>query len=136
MRDVFDVPVPASRSTHVARVDARYREVPRAASLLEWGVLQGVGGEPLLMSERETWQIYEYWVYLYLVSTFDTSVWRCRAQTAAGWPTTRQSPGDSCQDARVARFVDSSMDARVKRCWAACLDTPSWVPILAQVVSL
>lgn len=82
LRDVSDVPVPASRSTHVARADARYREVLRAASLLEWGVLQGVGGEPLLMSERETWQIYEYWVYLYLVSTFDTSVWRCRAQTA------------------------------------------------------
>jgi len=40
-----------------------------------------------------------------------------------------QVPGDSCQCARVALFVDSSTDARVKRCCAACLETPSWVPI-------
>jgi len=48
---------------------------------------------------------------------------------AVDYATSRQVPGDSCQDARVGGFVDSCADARVKRCCAAWREMPSWVPI-------
>jgi hypothetical protein len=82
LRDVNGDQAPSSQSSHVARTDARYRDVLRAASMLEWGILQGVGGPRLLMSHRETWELYEYWVYLYLLSVFDGAGWQCLSQSA------------------------------------------------------
>lgn len=81
LRNVSDAPVPAGQSTHVARADPRYRDVLRAAAMLEWGVMQGIGGTTLLMSQRETWELYEYWVYLYLNSIFHNASWRCTMQS-------------------------------------------------------
>jgi hypothetical protein len=82
LRDVKDDQAPTRQSSHVARTDARYRDVLRAASMLEWGILRGIGGQNLLISHRETWELYEYWVYLYLLSIFDDAGWQCLNQSA------------------------------------------------------
>lgn len=81
LREVTDLSRPTG-SSHVARADPRYRDVLRAAAMLQWGIVQGVGGLPMLMSQRETWELYEYWVYLYVLSVFDGMRWTCQSQSS------------------------------------------------------
>jgi len=80
-----DVAVRAPRSSqpiHVARADVRYRQVFRLLEVLQWGVVSDVGGRVTEMSLKDTWELYEYWVYLFVLGLFVSWGWDCIVQGA------------------------------------------------------
>lgn len=82
LREVSDAEVTPA-PLHAARADPRYRQLFRDLSLLSWGVTLGVAGRPMRMSLRETWELYEYWVYLYIVKLFTEWGWETVSQNVA-----------------------------------------------------
>ncbi len=81
---------PPSERLHVARADPRYRHVFRSLGVLQWGVVSDVAGSVSEMSLKDTWELYEYWVYLYVLGLFTSWGWDCVAQGAL---TTSQPEG-------------------------------------------
>lgn len=67
-------------SIHVMRADPRYREVLRITNLLDWGLTTTVKGRAVEASLRQTWELYEFWVFLYVLKWFDTECWECIEQ--------------------------------------------------------
>jgi hypothetical protein len=65
---------------HVLRADPRYRQVFRSLGVLQWGVLVNIAGPITEMSLKDTWELYEYWVYLFVLGLFVKWGWDCVAQ--------------------------------------------------------
>lgn len=75
-------PAGSSQRLHVVRADPRYRQVVRWIGVLQWGVLSEVEGTITEMSLKDTWELYEYWVYLFVLGLFTSWGWDCVAQGA------------------------------------------------------
>jgi hypothetical protein len=72
----------SSQRLHVVRADPRYRQVFRSLRVLQWGVLSDVAGPVTEMSLKDTWELYEYWVYLFVLGLFTSWGWDCVTQGA------------------------------------------------------
>lgn len=70
----------SSQRLHVVRADPRYRQVFRSLGVLHWGVVSDLAGPITEMSLKDTWELYEYWVYLFVLGLFVTWDWDCVAQ--------------------------------------------------------
>lgn len=68
------------KTSHVSRSDPRYRSVFEDLSRLSWGISLGVGGTAIEMPLRETWELYEYWVYLFIIGLFTEWGWKPESQ--------------------------------------------------------
>lgn len=84
MSEVREQDAPAAANVHVVRTDVRYRRVIRALEVLRWGLVTDVSGPAARMSLKDTWQLYEYWVFLYVVDLFGRWGWACRRQGVFG----------------------------------------------------
>lgn len=86
LRDVELRSVTPSDNLHVVRADPRYRQVFRSLGVLQWGVLVDVSGPITEMSLKDTWELYEFWVYLFVLGLFESWGWACLAQGAFSAP--------------------------------------------------
>lgn len=82
LRNVDAQAVASAKGVHAIRSDPRYRQVFRSLAVLQWGVVSDVAGSVAEMSLKDTWELYEYWVYLYVLDLFAEWGWDCVAQGA------------------------------------------------------
>lgn len=75
-------PAGSFQRLHIIRADPRYRLVFRSLGILQWGVVSDVSGSITEMSLKDTWELYEYWVYLYVLGLFTGWGWDCVVQGA------------------------------------------------------
>lgn len=83
-----------STASHIVRSDPRYREFFRATSVLDWGLYSGSAGAGVLMSQRDTWELYEYWSFLKVVAYFNSLEWHCSSQSVVSISNTGQILSD------------------------------------------
>lgn len=76
LSEVSDAPGLRHTRIHAAIADARYRTLFQLIDLLEWGLVDAIKGPPAQAALKETWQLYEYWAYLYVVGLFVSAGWR------------------------------------------------------------
>ncbi len=72
---VRDVTTAHPQSLHVIRTDPRYRETLRALDVLKWGLVAEMSGRATRISLKDTWQLYEYWVFMYVLDLLRTRGW-------------------------------------------------------------
>lgn len=75
LSEVRDVKTAHPRSVHVIRTDPRYRETLRALDVLKWGLVSEMSGRAVRMALKDTWQLYEYWVFMYVLDLLRTRGW-------------------------------------------------------------
>ncbi|HEV2174024.1 MAG TPA: DUF2357 domain-containing protein, partial [Nitrospira sp.] len=79
LREVGAYPITPS-AVHVVRADPRYRQAFRALSILNWGIFSRLEGPVAELALKDTWELYEYWVYLFVLDYFVSAGWECIAQ--------------------------------------------------------
>jgi predicted component of viral defense system (DUF524 family) len=64
---------PSDFAQHTLEADPRYRTMSQLLKTLTLGISPRVTGRPFVASEREVWEVFEYWTYLSLVGEL---LWR------------------------------------------------------------
>lgn len=96
LSEVREDAAPRAASVHIARTDARYRQLLRALDVLRWGLVVDVTGPATRMYLKDTWQLYEYWVFLYVLDLLRGWGWSCERQGVL--TTDSRRPGDVLVD--------------------------------------
>lgn len=66
---------PPDFAQHTLEADPRYRLMAQLLRTLTLGISPKVTGRPFVASEREVWEVFEYWTYLSLVGELLTRGW-------------------------------------------------------------
>jgi hypothetical protein len=68
---------------HVVRADPRYRSVFNHLRALRWALVHEVRGAAFEIGLKDTWLLYEYWVFLHVIRSFIDTGWTCVSQGIA-----------------------------------------------------
>lgn len=66
---------PGDFSEHILEADPRYRALMDLLRLLHLGISPRIEGRAFAVSEREVWEIFEYWIYLSVTAELLTRDW-------------------------------------------------------------
>jgi len=80
MQEAGLTPTVRHTQIHITQTDPRYRTAFRLLDLLKWSLIQEVRGSAVDVPLKDTWLLYEYWVYLYVVELMSRLGWECTSQ--------------------------------------------------------